>query len=284
MVSTSSHRSMAMMLAPSCAKRTAWGPSLAASGTGDERYFSLNSAHLGTFPSVHVGGEALHTLLPTHLSLQEPGADVKPAAPAAARCPTALRELFTIAGNDPVGASHRWYRTDRPAHCPRTGRPRLRIDHFALWGARDSRSTTPAPSSWATCSAKRACAPCSRRRRSTWPSPVTDACAALPKCSWDGSAASFPSGGAPVYRGFFDPAIHHPPGLPIPTREDAELASESDDGKSYRIGRTEQLLFASHPTATHFRYPLRLRPTPVGSAGVVCREAHPRQPPLLHPA
>jgi nucleoside-diphosphate-sugar epimerase len=62
-------------------------------------------------------------------------------------------------------------------------------------------------------------------------------------------------GGAPVYRGFFDPAIHQPPGLPIPTREDADLASESDDGKSYRIGRTEQLLFASHPTATHFRYP-----------------------------
>jgi nucleoside-diphosphate-sugar epimerase len=62
-------------------------------------------------------------------------------------------------------------------------------------------------------------------------------------------------GGAPVYRGFFDPAIHHPPGLPVPTREDAELATESDDGKSYRIGRTEQLLFASHPSATHFRYP-----------------------------
>lgn len=62
-------------------------------------------------------------------------------------------------------------------------------------------------------------------------------------------------GGAPVYRGFFDPEIHRPPGLPIPTREDAELASESDDGKSYRIGRTEQLLFEAHPTATHFRYP-----------------------------
>jgi nucleoside-diphosphate-sugar epimerase len=62
-------------------------------------------------------------------------------------------------------------------------------------------------------------------------------------------------GGAPVYRGFFDPAIHQPPGLPIPTREDAELATEADDGKSYRIGRTEQLLFDKHPTATHFRYP-----------------------------
>jgi nucleoside-diphosphate-sugar epimerase len=62
-------------------------------------------------------------------------------------------------------------------------------------------------------------------------------------------------GGAPVYRGFFDPAVHAPPGLPVPTREDAELATEADDGKSYRIGRTEQMLFDAHPTATHFRYP-----------------------------
>jgi len=62
-------------------------------------------------------------------------------------------------------------------------------------------------------------------------------------------------GGAPVYRGFFDPAVHRPAGLPIPTAEDAELATEADDGKSYRIGRTEQLLFERHPTATHFRYP-----------------------------
>lgn len=62
-------------------------------------------------------------------------------------------------------------------------------------------------------------------------------------------------GGVPVYRGYFDPTIHVPPGLPVPTREDAELATEADDGKSYRIGRTEQLLFEAHPTATHFRYP-----------------------------
>ncbi len=62
-------------------------------------------------------------------------------------------------------------------------------------------------------------------------------------------------GGVPVYRGFFEPAIHQPPGLPVPTREDAQLATEHEDGKSYRIGRTEQLLFDKHPTATHFRYP-----------------------------
>jgi len=62
-------------------------------------------------------------------------------------------------------------------------------------------------------------------------------------------------GGVPVYRGFFEPAVHEPPGLPVPTREDAALADEGADGKSYRIGRTEQMLFEQHPTATHFRYP-----------------------------
>jgi nucleoside-diphosphate-sugar epimerase len=62
-------------------------------------------------------------------------------------------------------------------------------------------------------------------------------------------------GGVPVYRGFFEPAVYDPPGLPVPTPEDAELAREDEDGKSYRVGRTEQLLFEKHPTATHFRYP-----------------------------
>jgi nucleoside-diphosphate-sugar epimerase len=62
-------------------------------------------------------------------------------------------------------------------------------------------------------------------------------------------------GGVPVYRGFFEPAVHNPPGLPVPVREEADLATEDEDGKSYRIGRTEQLLFDKHPTATHFRYP-----------------------------
>jgi nucleoside-diphosphate-sugar epimerase len=62
-------------------------------------------------------------------------------------------------------------------------------------------------------------------------------------------------GGIPVYRGFFDPTVHQPPGLPVPTREEAQLADENEDGKSYRIGRTEQVLFDVHPTATHFRYP-----------------------------
>lgn len=71
-----------------------------------------------------------------------------------------------------------------------------------------------------------------------------------------GRAGHFVSiGGAPVYRGFFDPAVHSPRGLPVPTREDAALATEADDGKSYRIGRTEEMLFEAQADATHFRYP-----------------------------
>ena len=59
----------------------------------------------------------------------------------------------------------------------------------------------------------------------------------------------------PVYKGYFDPDAHEPAGLPVPTAEDAVLATEDDDGKSYRIGRTEEIVFEHHPTATHFRYP-----------------------------
>jgi len=62
-------------------------------------------------------------------------------------------------------------------------------------------------------------------------------------------------GGVPVYRGFFNADVRVPPGLPVPTKEDAELATEAEDGKSYRIARTERLLFRAHPDATHFRYP-----------------------------
>ncbi|MET0827093.1 MAG: NAD-dependent epimerase/dehydratase family protein [Acidimicrobiales bacterium] len=62
-------------------------------------------------------------------------------------------------------------------------------------------------------------------------------------------------GGVPVYKGYFDPDAHEPAGLPVPTAEDAVLATEDDDGKSYRIGRTEEIVFEHHPTATHFRYP-----------------------------
>ncbi|MEM7142310.1 MAG: epimerase [Actinomycetota bacterium] len=71
-----------------------------------------------------------------------------------------------------------------------------------------------------------------------------------------GRAGHFVSvGGGPAIRGYFDPWAHEPPGLPLPTREDAPTATEEEDGKSYRVARSERFVFDHHPTATHFRYP-----------------------------
>src|SRR5260370_40793414 len=58
-------------------------------------------------------------------------------------------------------------------------------------------------------------------------------------------------GGAPVYRGFFDPPLHTPPGLPVPARADSALATVEEGGKRYRRPRAERLPFGAHPAATH---------------------------------
>lgn len=63
-------------------------------------------------------------------------------------------------------------------------------------------------------------------------------------------------GGMPAYRGYFNADLHDPPGLPVPTREGDPTSTEAEDGKSYRIRRTEEYVFQHHPTATHFRYPM----------------------------
>lgn len=63
-------------------------------------------------------------------------------------------------------------------------------------------------------------------------------------------------GGVPAYRGWMNPWLHEPAGLPVPVAENAALvAAAEEDEKGYRIVRTEQAVFAAHPTATHFRYP-----------------------------
>ena len=63
-------------------------------------------------------------------------------------------------------------------------------------------------------------------------------------------------GGAPAYRGYMHPGLYEPPGLPVPLPENAPLVErEEEDAKGYRIMRTEQAVFAAHPTASHFRYP-----------------------------
>jgi len=44
-------------------------------------------------------------------------------------------------------------------------------------------------------------------------------------------------------------------GRPGPTGEDAPRSGEDDDGKSYRVARTEDRLFEHQPGAIHLRYP-----------------------------
>jgi nucleoside-diphosphate-sugar epimerase len=72
-----------------------------------------------------------------------------------------------------------------------------------------------------------------------------------------GRAGRFVSvGGVPAYRGWMNPWLYDPPGLPVPAREDAPtVADPPDDEKGYRIARTEEAVFAHHPGAAHFRYP-----------------------------
>ena len=63
-------------------------------------------------------------------------------------------------------------------------------------------------------------------------------------------------GGVPAYRGFMNPWLHDPAGLPVPIAEDAPVVLEpADDEKGYRIARTEEVVFEHHPDAAHFRYP-----------------------------
>ncbi len=63
-------------------------------------------------------------------------------------------------------------------------------------------------------------------------------------------------GGMPAYRGYMHPGLYDPPGLPVPTREDAPLvADESEDDKGFRVARSEEAVFEHHPAGTHFRYP-----------------------------
>ena len=63
-------------------------------------------------------------------------------------------------------------------------------------------------------------------------------------------------GGVPAYRGWMNPWLDEPAGLPVPIAEDAPtVATPDEDQKGYRIARTEEAVFAHHATAAHFRYP-----------------------------
>ncbi|MCH2172809.1 NAD-dependent epimerase/dehydratase family protein [Myxococcota bacterium] len=64
-------------------------------------------------------------------------------------------------------------------------------------------------------------------------------------------------GGVPAYLGFMNPRALRPAGLPVPTGEDSPLVrNEGDDGKGYRIVRSEEAVLEAHPSAAHFRYPM----------------------------
>ena len=63
-------------------------------------------------------------------------------------------------------------------------------------------------------------------------------------------------GGVPAYRGWMNPWLDAPAGLPLPVAEDAPtVATPEEDEKGFRIVRTEEAVFAHHPDAAHFRYP-----------------------------
>ncbi|HKV55389.1 MAG TPA: NAD-dependent epimerase/dehydratase family protein [Candidatus Binataceae bacterium] len=68
-------------------------------------------------------------------------------------------------------------------------------------------------------------------------------------------------GGVPAYRGYMNPTVLDPPGMPLPTAEDAPLVPvEQEDGKGWRVARSEEAVFSLHPRATHFRYPFLYGP------------------------
>ena len=73
----------------------------------------------------------------------------------------------------------------------------------------------------------------------------------------EGRCAQFVSvGGVPAYRGWMNPWLHDPAGLPVPVAEDAPTVDEpAEDEKGYRIVRTEEAVLTHHPRAAHFRYP-----------------------------
>ncbi len=63
-------------------------------------------------------------------------------------------------------------------------------------------------------------------------------------------------GGVPAYRGFARPELNRPKGLLVPVRETAERAVDDENDKVAKIVATEDVVFAHHPDATLFRYPL----------------------------
>jgi nucleoside-diphosphate-sugar epimerase len=63
-------------------------------------------------------------------------------------------------------------------------------------------------------------------------------------------------GGVPAYRGYFNPRVNFPAGIPIPTPEDAQrVTSEKEHRFSYLIASTEDAVLAANPNGAVYRYP-----------------------------
>jgi nucleoside-diphosphate-sugar epimerase len=71
-------------------------------------------------------------------------------------------------------------------------------------------------------------------------------------------------GGVPAIRGWMNPWLFSPEGLPVPVDESAPtVTAPEEDEKGYRVARTEEYVFANHPQAAHFRYPYAYGPLQV---------------------
>lgn len=63
-------------------------------------------------------------------------------------------------------------------------------------------------------------------------------------------------GGGPAYRGYMNAEATYPKGMLVPVPEGAaKTRSEEEDGKGFRVLKSEEVVFNHHPEATHFRYP-----------------------------
>ena len=275
------------------------GPSLTACRTGDERYFSLNSAHQGTFPSImspvdscppppaaRRSARILRALMcsAVRASLQEPAADVKPAGPAEAlgdhraprNClpsPVMTQTALLIGGTGPtgppiaLGMAARGYEVtilhSGNHEIPEVADLRhLHGDVFSEEGLRAVLGAETFDVAIASYGRLRSIAEVLVGRV--------------------GRLLSI--GGAPVYRGFFDPAIHLPPG---PAHPDPRGGRAGD-----RVRRRQELPHRTHrgaavrlaPERHALPLPLRLRPPSIGAARMVRGQADPGSPALLHSA
>lgn len=71
-------------------------------------------------------------------------------------------------------------------------------------------------------------------------------------------------GGVPAIRGWMNPWLFTPEGLPVPVDENAPLVSAAEeDEKGWRVAQTEEMVFAAQPNAIHFRYPYAYGPLQV---------------------